>query len=546
MSTKIIHKFYKSDRSGGILMFINNNFNNFTGYRPKFGNEKPLSNNYQPTQNKEVHIKDLYANDMHGILNGYRKLMTVKDSFDAQAKNNPDIIASTYLSGDGRVGANRKKNELIVALENFLNPRYKTPGNHDFDDEGAEGFSKLLDKSKDKTLALNLITSNNSVVDDDIKTGRLAKSAVFEQNGEKFGVIGLIPTDLYKRLNQQSKDKSKDIDVLNLPETIKAVQKEVDKLEAQKVNKITVLSHMGYPADVALAKAVNGVDIIHGAHTHDVLKGLEPNKNYFISKRGEPVIITQAGKHGHWFGLLDVVYDKNGKIIKAKNDVKSLDNVSDSLKAVTAEKIIIGEPKKIGELVQDVKSMPEAEWDESPMCSFLCEAYKKLTNADIVLNNAGTMRNTLHKGDITDRTIIDMMPYYNNISTYKLSEKDVIDAINSGLEVSKKSHRTGALQVAGMTYVIGKNGKVKEAEFIKNDGTKEKINTENPRADKFYTVAYNSFLSGGTDGLEILNAPDKKIKTFDANETDLLIDYIKSFNGKPLLIEKDGRITTEK
>lgn len=519
-------------------MFVNNNFNRF--------NFKAAANAAQSDNNGEVRTRNLYANDMHGILSGYRKMITVRDRFEAENKKNPSIIASTYLSGDGNVGANRQKNKLVIAFENFIKPRAKAPGNHDFDDQGSKGLSELLDASKVKTLALNLVTKPNSALQDDMDAGRLAKSMIFEENGQKFGVIGLIPSDLFKRINQQSKDKSKDIDVLNLQDTIKAVQDEVNKMEAQNVNKITLVSHMGIDADKEIIKNVVGVDIVHGAHSHDLLKGLVPGENYFISKRGEPVIMTQAGKNGHWYGILDVVYDKNGKIIKAKNDVKSLDDETDSLKAVVLEKMMIGEPKKIGELAHDVKSMPETILDENPMCSFLCDAYKKLTGADIVLNNAGTMRNTLHKGDVTDRMIIDMMPYYNNISTYKLSEKDIVDAINSGIEATAKYHRTGALQVAGMSYVIGKNGKIKEAYLLKDDGTKESMNVQNPRADKFYTVAYNSFLGGGTDGLEMLHAPEKMIKTFDANETDLLIDYFKTFDNKPLSIDKTGRITREK
>ena len=86
--------------------------------------------------------------------------------------------------------------------------------------------------------------------------------------------------------------------------------------------------------------------------------------------------------------------------------------------------MILGAPVKIGNLIHEVKSMSESVLDESPMCSLICDAYKQYTGADIVFNNAGTMRNTLKKGDVTDRMIIDMMPYYNSISTYKLSEKD--------------------------------------------------------------------------------------------------------------------------
>lgn len=500
---------------------------------------------FKSNNNDTVRIRNLYANDMHGILKGYRKLITVKDRFDKENKANPEIIASTFLSGDGMVGANRKKNKLVIMLENLIGARAKAPGNHDFDDNGSIGLSELMNESKTPSLALNLVTKDSTPLKDDIDAGRLAKSMVYEENGQKFGLIGVLPSDLFKRINQQSKDASKDISILNLQDTIKAIQEEVNKLESQGVNKITLLSHMGYDGDLEIVKNVVGLDIIHGAHSHDLLMGLEPGKNYFLSKRGEPVILTQASKNGHWYGVLDAVFDKNGTIIQAKNHVKSLDDEPESLKATLAEKMMIGEPQKIGALSHTVKSMSEAVLDESPMCSFICDAYKHYTGADIVFNNAGTMRNTIHEGDVTDRLIIDMMPYYNSISTYRLSEKDIIDAINGGLAVTKKTHRTGALQVAGMSYVIGHGGKVHEAFILKDDGTLVPINAKNPNPNKFYTVAYNSFMSGGTDGLEVLNAPEKRIKTFEQNETDLLIEYFKLFNNRPLSIDKTGRISHE-
>jgi len=515
-------------------MLINNKYNIC------FGNSETNNKN-----SETVRIRNLYANDMHGILKGYRKLLTVKDQFDKESKSNPDIVSSAFLSGDGMVGANRQKNKLVVMLENMFNARAKAPGNHDFDDNGSIGFSQLLDNTKTKTLALNLHLRADTPLRDDVEAGRLAKSMVYEENGEKFGVIGLLPSDLYKRINQQCKDASKDISILSLKDTIKAVQDEVNRLEAQGVNKITLLSHMGYDGDLEIIKNVVGIDVIHGGHSHDLLMGLVPGQNYFISKRGEPVILTQASKNGHWYGILDAVFNKNGTIIQAKNEVKSLDKVPDSLKAVLAEKMMIGEPKKIGELAHTVKSMSEAVLDESPMCSFICDAYKHYTGADIVFNNAGTMRNTLHEGSVTDRLLIDMMPYYNSISTYRLSEKDIIDAINGGLAITKKTHRTGALQVAGMSYVIGHDGKVHEAFILKDNGTLVPMNAKNPDPNKFYTVAYNSFMSGGTDGLEVLMAPEKKIKTFAQNETDLIIEYFKLFNNKPLSIDKTGRISHE-
>lgn len=302
---------------------------------------------------------------------------------------------------------------------------------------------------------------------------------------------------------------------------------------------------MGYDADVAMAKMLEGVDVIQGAHSHDTLPGLIPKVNLFTSRRGEPVIITQAGKNGHAYNILDVEFDKNGKIVKAKNEVKSLENVSQSMLVNVAQNIFLGKPKVIGDIAVTVKALPEYALEENPLCSFLCDAYKKYTGADIVYNNGGTMRASVYKGPITDAQIKDLMPYFNEVSVYKFSEKEIIETLNNAIAATKKYNRTGALQVAGLQYTIGKNDKVKDVYFVKDDGTKEKIDANNPRADKFYTVAYNSFLFGGSEGLANLHAPEKKIAQADKNETEMLIEYIKSFDGKPITIQKTGRILSE-
>lgn len=489
----------------------------------------------------DIRIQTLAYNDVHGNLPALSRLKTEVDRFVSSKPQG--VIRNVVDAGDASVGAHEQKNRAIVAITNEIAP-VRSPGNHEWDFFGSKGYSKMLDNAKFKTLALNLVPKTGSEFQDDIDAGRLAKSHVVDENGVKIGYIGLIPCDLKNRLNKQCKDNSTDIDVLPLNETIKAVQEEVNKLEAQGVKIIHVISHMGYDADVELIKNVAGVDIVNGGHSHTLLDGIVPGKNYFISKRGEPVILTQAFKNGHYVGYLDVEY-KNGIIDKAKYEVKNIDNNPQSLVVKMIENMYLGAPKVIGTMAHSVKALPEYVLEESPLNSFLCDGYKKYTGAQIVFNNLGTMRYSMPEGQITDRQVMDILPYYNDVFTYKLSEKDIITALNGAIEAAGKYNRTGALQVSGLRYTIGKDNKVKDVFLVNDDGTEEKLNSDNPSSDKFYTVAYNSFLGGGTEGLAVLNAPEKIVSKCDRTETDIFRDYIASFNNQPISIEKTGRIIKE-
>ena len=80
------------------------------------------------------------------------------------------------------------------------------------------------------------------------------------------------------------------------------MQKEIDSLKEKGVNKIIVLSHAGYNADVELAQSVEGIDVIIGGHTHNLIKGIKENKvkdNYDGSFEWSPDELA-----GHAFRIL--------------------------------------------------------------------------------------------------------------------------------------------------------------------------------------------------------------------------------------------------
>ncbi|MCL4321884.1 MAG: thiosulfohydrolase SoxB [Deltaproteobacteria bacterium] len=83
-------------------------------------------------------------------------------------------------------------------------------------------------------------------------------------------------------------------------------QKMVNKLKnEEKVDLVVVLSHNGLEVDRKFAALINGIDIIVGGHTHDILPAPEIINN---------TIIVQAGTHGKFVGRIDLNV-QNKKIV---------------------------------------------------------------------------------------------------------------------------------------------------------------------------------------------------------------------------------------
>lgn len=72
---------------------------------------------------------------------------------------------------------------------------------------------------------------------------------------------------------------------------------------------------------------INGIDVIIGGHfCLNKLNGFvytdngnNEKPNVFKTPEGKPIIITQAGSNANNFGVLDILFDKNGVIASDKS-----------------------------------------------------------------------------------------------------------------------------------------------------------------------------------------------------------------------------------
>ena len=486
---------------------------------------------------KKTKASILYINDLHGQNIRMERLYNVANQFDTfEYSEKTDKLK--FASGDIMLGEDAKHIKVGDRFLNISGFMANVLGNHECD-MPTDQFVPLIKDRKYKLLGLNMTPSKENPMSSIIQ-----KSYIQEINGNKYGIIGLVPPDLavHVKLQDHLKDLNIETDYEN---TIPQVQEEIDKLKAQGINKIIILSHSGYRNDLKLAKALEGVDIILGAHTHTLLEGIEKNKNLFYSKSGEPIIITQAGRDGINFGILNVEFDENGIITKAQNNLGKTDNYGRNLLARNEFEKILGKPEVVGEIKFAEKYPKDAYGQENPHCDFICDALRHELNADIGLMNSANIRGQFEKGAIDTRDLSIISPFANKIVLIKATEAEIVNAIKGRIATSMKSnsHRPGIVQVSGLKYTFTKSGELKSMKFVDKNGQETPIDINNPRADKFYTIAADDYCVSSEDmGLGLKHRLDEAIEKYDFDKDVIIARYIKHLN-RPIEIKSDNRIT---
>lgn len=501
---------------------------------------------YGKSNPKLTHTSWFYVNDVHGKMTNMERIYNMTKEFDATPaakiapafwnKNTGDVSKFKVASGDIILGANYIHNQVANKFLDWSGFIASALGNHELDVVEPGNLAKLLSDSKYKMLAANVDIKEGSPL-----VGKIQKSMVVERDGEKYGLIGIAPEDMLERVKMNN--TLKDFSVKNDDETIKIVQDEVNKLQTQGINKIIVLSHEGTKKDQRLAQETSGIDLIFGAHTHDLIEGLQEGVNLFTSKSGEPVILTQAGKDGENVGILNVDFDENGVVKKAQNNVIKTKNYNRPLFVKDSVEDIIGKPEIIGKVKAAVAPPEQRLIENNPHGNLIADAMRNELGTDIAILNAGNIRGNFSEGTVDSRLISDITPFEDKMWIIGLSEKQIVDAINVGLKsLTKSSNKPGILLVSGLKYKANKQGELLDLEFIDKNNQVHKIDVKNPDPNKKYTVAADDFFATGGDGyLESNKNPDFVLQKFDMDKNKLACDYIKKMD-QPMEIKDDHRI----
>ncbi len=539
------------------------------------------------TSDKNTKLSVFYINDIHGNISCMNSLINVSKKFDDTfEKDNKKIDILKLSAGDVNIGDKKEKNSL---WEKFLNDnlkiKYSAIGNHELD---YKKFPELLsadnknieekstpnnewgnflkditkynlithkkidlkklpefifkEKINLKYLACNIIADKNSAIDNCFKNKKIEKSHIEEINGHKYGIIGASPIDFEKVINP--KHRTPGVTVNNYENTLNSIKTEIEKLKEQNVNKIILLSHLGYELDKKVAQNVSDIDIIIGGHSHDKINGITPGKNLQKSPAGEPVIITQAGKNGEYFGLLDIVFDEKGVIKSAFNSINHVNKWPKENAVENIKDLFLGKATTIARFSKAC-TPKDPFTQENPIANLVTDAIRIKSGAQIAITNSAKIRRDINAGIITDRDIREMLPFRENNYKVNLKETELVDAIKQGIKsLNVYPYRPGLLQVSGLNYKIGKDKQLKELNIKNPDGSLSPININNPDPNKTYSTIYNEFLFRGKEGMDSLKK-EKDFITYEWSEADAVNEYLKQFNNTPIKLSKKNRIINE-
>ena len=225
----------------------------------------PLSMNIIHVNDTHSHLDDVLLTTQLDLGSGEEKYYMYTGSYPRLAaklntlrNSRPNTI---FLhAGDlvqGTLYFTKYNGQAGIDFMNMMKLDAMVTGNHEFD-RGPELLSSLIDRAEFPILAANIDAS-----DDPFLRNKILPYVIMDVGGHEVGIIGLITASTAS--SSQPGDTIKFLDEQTVAAEMTA------RLEASGINKIIVLSHIGYQEDIELAKAVQGIDVIVGGHSHTLL-----------------------------------------------------------------------------------------------------------------------------------------------------------------------------------------------------------------------------------------------------------------------------------
>ncbi len=310
-----------------------------------YARAKFMPSEIEPTRLNIGHVNDVHSslvNDKGG--HPWARMATEADRISAEAEKKG--ITTHFVNAGDEFGGTEidasTHNGLVenMTLERAMHPTARTMGNHAVDkaasitewlrnarlvqNEAGEASTVVSNVAFDKAeLAKYSKVFTDAGLDpallqgDIIGTGKdsivkpyLVRTINGPNGPERVGYIGLVTEEIDPMGLQVNPGLSRETTTLT-ERYIDSARKAIETLKADPANadvqKVILVSHLGRGQDVQLAKEVEGLSAIIGAHSHDA----QPVPHWVKGNNGWNVPVVQAGNDMKWLGQLELAFKPN-------------------------------------------------------------------------------------------------------------------------------------------------------------------------------------------------------------------------------------------
>ncbi len=431
-----------------------------------------------------------------------------------------DLLMGTAMSSVYR-------GEVDIAVMNLMGYDAVAVGNHDFD-FGTRHLKRLRQEATFPFLCTNVRPQNPDICQ---------RHAIKHLGHVRVGLIGLIGKKNYPDTFTRAV-----VQEVEFVDPIVAAKQAVEELR-ERVEILVAITHQDTEEDLALAKAVPGLDVIIGGHTEGFDGLVPPGQTKPVDGRVELVgvgpVFVKTHRQGRTLGRLDLLYhEKTIMVAEAHNLLVSAAVSSDPNMAKLvrdyARRLNEQTNQVIGEAAHTLEGEnKEVRTRETNLGNLLADLARQHAGTEIGLVNSGMIRGSIPAGPVTLKRVMEVLPFDSSLVSFTVTGATLKTALENS--VSRLPQASGRfLQVSGLAVVVD------PAAPSGSRINSVQVNGAPLKPARQYSVAATNFIAEGGDGYTLfLQATDRRDHQIPFH--DVLLSALKA---GPLAAKVEARITT--
>ena len=492
------------------------------------------------------HIVILHTNDVHGAIDNYASVAALKDAYEAAGAQVLLMDAGDFSQGSTSV--NVSEGATAVELMNMAGYDVATTGNHEFD-FGYANLKTLMEQAEFPILAANAFTAEGELAMDEA-------NHTFQLGDVTVGVFGLATPETATKAHPA---KLEGVTFLAEDELFACAQEQVDELTAAGCDYIICLGHLGIDAEstgnrsIDLLENVTGIDVFIDGHSHSTQSDIAEETNG-TGMVGDTVL-TSTGTKLESVGVVDIAAD--GTIDASTISMEELNategftpdqDIATRVSEINAQieedmGQVIGTSEVDLDGVRENVRASETNLGDLITDAMLWQAGQDNEEVDAAITNGGGIRASIAAGDITKKSVNDVLPFGNTLYVVELTGAELLEALEASTYCTPEP--VGAFpQVAGIEFTINTGAAYDAGENYPGTTYAEPASINRVTiltvggqafdADATYTIVTNDFLAAGGDTYYAFSAAESGYDT-GISLDQVVMDYITE--------ELDGTVT---